>query len=364
MRGIASSVNWSRHPCNGAIRFSSSCECRGIEARSRLYSGGRPMNAFDSSPPLHAIYPAISCEHAHRASVLFNKSHDLTYHTAARGRDESKASAAERLECDRIVDVRAVRSDQHQTLVEQHNLRVSSASAIQSGEPRPCRIPRYAGRLSCRRLGDCLTDGGHQLTRDVAWIGVVRICKYNYANLIIELNRRNRGVSGIATAMPDVGPVIDSRNVETQPRSRCPVFLHRAHPMHLAPRSGAHDLRSAAPAPAEVCRDKLRHVLDVRCDARGRSHTARIHKGEYLSRSVRHTASVWNGKPGNILIDARVVHAKRFENVAVNIVGPAFTTHLLDNHASHGIGEIGVLPPHLRGKPRPPVGRKTSNIIR
>src|SRR5215471_9065195 len=152
------------------------------------------MLSTAQSPLLHAIYPAVSCEHAHRPSLLFNKSHYLTHHTAARGRDESKASAAERLECDRTVDVRAIRSDQHEPLVEQHNLGVSSASAVQSGESSPCRVPRYDGRLSCRRLDDCLTDGGHQLTGDVARIGIVRVCKYDYANLIVELNRRHRGV--------------------------------------------------------------------------------------------------------------------------------------------------------------------------
>src|ERR1044071_4787267 len=133
--------------------------------------------------------------------------------------------------------------------------------------------------------------------------------------------------------------------------------------MHLAPRSGAYDLRSAARTSTEIRRNKLSHVLHVRGDPGRRSHATRVDKGKYFTRTVRHAASVGNGQSGNILIHARGVHVERFENVTVNIVGPAFTAHLLDQHSGYRISEIGALPPHRRGARPLPIGVQSSKLI-
>src|SRR5216684_4185196 len=54
--------------------------------------------------------------------------------TAAAGgwRDESEAPSAERFERDRVVHVRRVRRDDRELLIEQHDVRIPSAPAVES----------------------------------------------------------------------------------------------------------------------------------------------------------------------------------------------------------------------------------------
>ena len=162
----------------------------------------------------------------------------------------------------------------------------------------------------------------HQLPRDVERIGVVRVREDDDADFVVELDERLRGIAGIAAAVPDVGPVVDATDVEAEARARGPVLFHRAHTVHLAQRPGAHDAVAAARAAAELRRDELRHVLDVRRDAGGRRHAARVDEGKHLARSVRHAASVRHGEARNVLVHARRGHAERLEDVSIDVVGP------------------------------------------
>ena len=50
----------------------------------------------------------------------------------------------------------------------------------------------------------------------------------------IELNEGLGRVAGIATAMSDVRPVLDSSDIEAETRAGRPVLLDGTHPVHLA----------------------------------------------------------------------------------------------------------------------------------
>src|SRR3982074_3271981 len=91
----------------------------------------------------HTIDPAVSYIHSHRSTVLLNESHHLTHNSASRGRDEAEASAAKRLERDRIVHVWPVGRDDDQLPVEQHHLLVPKAPAVKPREALPRRVPGH-----------------------------------------------------------------------------------------------------------------------------------------------------------------------------------------------------------------------------
>ena len=288
---------------------------------------------------------------------------DLAHYATTGGRDEAKAPAAERLQRGRVVDVRGVGCDQHEPLVEQNHLRIAAATAIESREARPCRVPRHRDRLRRRRFRDRLAHGGHQLARDVERVRIVRVREHDDADLVVELNERLRRVARISAAMSDVRSVVDATHVEAERGAGRPVLFDRAHAVHLAQRSGAHDAIAAARASAELRRDELRHVLDVGRDAGGRRHAARVDEREHFARPVRHAAAVRHGESRNVLVDARRGHAERLEDVAVDVVGPPFAAHLFDDHAGDREREVRILPPHRRSECRLSVGIEAAELV-
>ena len=242
---------------------------------------------------------------------------------------------------------------------------VATASAIESGEALPRRVPRNHGRLGRRtgRLRHRLADGEHEPPRDLAGIRVVGVREHDDSDLVVELERREGRVAGIPATVPDIGAPVNPLNVEAEPRACGPVLLDGPHAVHLAPGAGADHLRAATCPPAEVGRHELGHVFHIRGDAGRRRHPLGVHERHHLARSIRHATSVRHGKSRHVPVHARVAHADRLVDVALDVVRPPLATHLLDHEAGHGIREVGVLPPHRRGERSLSVGVQRAQLI-
>src|SRR3954470_5081127 len=92
-------------------------------------------------PLLDAIDPAVADVHPRRPAVLLHEAHDLADGAAAGRRGEAETAFAEGFECDRVVHVRRVRRHDHELPVEEYDLRIAVASAIESRKARPRGIP-------------------------------------------------------------------------------------------------------------------------------------------------------------------------------------------------------------------------------
>src|SRR5882724_6480891 len=104
--------------------------------------------------------------------------------------------------------------------------------------------------------------------------------------------------------MTDIDLLLIALDGESDRVSALPIVFKHTDTMHFAKRSGAEDLCAARLAGPELESDKLGHILDRRRDSSCRCHCAGIYERHLLTRSVRHTPSVPDGKSRNIAVNA------------------------------------------------------------
>ena len=175
------------------------------------------------------------------------------------------------------------------------------AAAIEPREPRPRRVPRDLVGCVRRRLRHRLAHGVHQLRRDAAGVGVVRVGEDDDADLAVRVDQRLGRVARIAAAVADVDLVAMRVTAKPMPLPRVQLFsskrtrcISRSEPV----------LRIWSPpaAPLRNCAETNFAMSSTRRGEAGRrGHAARVDERHDRTRSIRHAAAVAGRQPGTFL---------------------------------------------------------------